>query len=95
MHRLLAASPQGNATILKASHHGARNGGQELIEAARPRVFLVSVGAENTYGHPNQGIIDTAQRLGAQVLRTDQLGTVLLTLDADGVHAASLGAPVR
>ncbi|MGC0268008.1 ComEC/Rec2 family competence protein [Glutamicibacter soli] len=95
MHRLLAASPQGNATILKASHHGARNGGQELIEAARPRVFLVSVGADNTYGHPNQGIIDTAQRLGAQVLRTDQLGTVLLTLDADGVHAASLGAPVR
>lgn len=95
MHRLLAAHPQGPAAILKASHHGARNGGQELVAAARPQVFLVSVGAKNTYGHPNQGILDTAQALGAQVLRTDRLGTVLLTLDADGVHAASLGAPVR
>ncbi|WP_313813793.1 ComEC/Rec2 family competence protein [Glutamicibacter sp.] len=95
MHRLLATHPQPPAAILKASHHGARNGGVELVEAIDPKVFLISVGAENTYGHPNPGIVDAAKAQGATVLRTDQLGTVVLSIASDGVHTASLGAPVR
>ncbi len=95
MRRLLAAHPQGPATILKASHHGARNGGEELIKAVKPQVFLISVGAKNTYGHPNQAIVDTAKGVGAQVLRTDEQGTILLTFTPEGVQAASLGSPVR
>ncbi|GAA1411355.1 competence protein ComEC [Glutamicibacter uratoxydans] len=95
MHRLLAEHPQAPAAILKASHHGARNGGVELIQKIHPAVFLVSVGADNTYGHPNAAVIDAARGIGAQVLRTDQQGTVLLSIAADGVHTSSLGAPIR
>ena len=95
MHRLLSRHPQSPVAILKASHHGARNGGAELIEAVKPRIFLISVGEDNSYGHPNPGIVAKAQEQGAQILRTDLLGTVVLSIDDDGVHSAKLGAPIR
>ncbi|MGO1182064.1 MAG: ComEC/Rec2 family competence protein [Micrococcaceae bacterium] len=70
--------------ILKVGHHGAKNGGTEIIEALDPDLFLIGVGAENTYGHPHQDIISTATRAGT-VLRTDLHGSASLTLVEDRV----------
>jgi len=51
----------------------------------------VSVGAGNTYGHPNNDVIRSLIAIGAQVLRTDHLGSVVvrtngrsLSIDAGG-----------
>ena len=38
--------------VLKVAHHGSAYQEQGLLEAARPRVALVSVGEGNDYGHP-------------------------------------------
>lgn len=65
--------------ILKVGHHGAQNGGTDIIEALDPEIFLIGVGAENTYGHPHPDIISTATRAGT-VLRTDLHGSASLTL---------------
>ena len=51
----------------------------------RPRVALVSVGAHNGYGHPDGGVI-AALRQGASVLRTDQMGTVVLRTDGSAIE---------
>ncbi|MFT4469568.1 ComEC/Rec2 family competence protein [Arthrobacter sulfonylureivorans] len=67
--------------VLKISHHGARNGGTALISGLRPSAALVSVGAENDYGHPAAEILSALSAAGVHVLRTDQLGTVLLDAD--------------
>lgn len=95
MHRLLRRHPQSSAAILKASHHGARNGGSEVIEAIQPQVLLVSASEDNSYGHPHPETLQAAHEVGAEVFRTDQSGTVLLTFADRGVLGTSLGAPVR
>lgn len=95
MDRLLHLHPQGQAAILKASHHGARNGGTEIIEQIQPQILLVSAGKDNSYGHPHPETLELAEQVGATVLRTDQSGTVLLTFTGQGVRSTSLGTPVR
>lgn len=95
MHQLLAEHPQPPVQVLKASHHGAKNGGAEIIEKLKPQVLLVSVGEDNSYGHPHQQILDAAHRAGSQVIRTDRDGSVLLTFEADKVLATAIGPAVR
>jgi competence protein ComEC len=74
--------------VLKISHHGARNGGTALINTLRPAAALISVGAGNEYGHPAPEILAALQAAGVHVLRTDQLGTVLLDV-GDGELSVS------
>lgn len=95
MHQLLRQYPQSPATVLKASHHGARNGGTEIIKKISPEVLLISDGKDNSYGHPHPETLQAAQEVGATIFRTDLSGTVLLTFTKDGVRSSSLGSPVR
>jgi competence protein ComEC len=44
-------------------------------------VALVSVGANNAYGHPSSDVMRRLAAQGATVLRTDHLGTVILRTD--------------
>ena len=64
------------ADVLKVSHHGARNGGTRLIDAVDPVLAVISVGADNTYGHPHPSITEALQDRGAAVARTDQHGAL-------------------
>ena len=50
--------------VLKVSHHGARNGGNDLVRAVAPALSVVQVGRENGYGHPHPSIIAELQRHG-------------------------------
>ena len=80
------------ADVLKVGHHGSSTSSSgPFLDAVRPRLALVSVGADNSYGHPSSDVIRALVATGAQVLRTDQLGTVVvrtdgrsLTIDAGG-----------
>lgn len=71
--------------LLKVAHHGAANGGTELIESREPAVALIGVGEENTYGHPHPDILDSLEGVGAVTYRTDLHGTVLFSLGEDGL----------
>ncbi|WP_460461881.1 ComEC/Rec2 family competence protein [Arthrobacter pigmenti] len=66
----------GNVDVLKVAHHGAANGGTELITGLRPDLALISVGADNDYGHPSKEILTALQQAGSQIRRTDQDGRV-------------------
>ena len=49
----IAAFPR--STILKASHHGSRNGtDDELLRQTEPEVVILSYGKGNSYGHPHK-----------------------------------------
>jgi competence protein ComEC len=70
------------AEVLKVGHHGSRTSSTDaFIAAVRPRIALVSVGAANAYGHPSPEVMRRLAAAGATVLRTDQLGTVILRTD--------------
>ena len=71
-----------NADVLKVGHHGSSTSTTPaFLDAVRPRVALISVGFANTYGHPNIDVVRALTGSGAQVLRTDQLGTIVVRTD--------------
>jgi competence protein ComEC len=74
-------------TVLKAAHHGARNGVTPgWIARTRPAVVVISVGAGNPYGHPDSSALRYYSALGATVLRTDRDGTIAVRGARDGSY---------
>jgi competence protein ComEC len=70
------------ADVLKVGHHGsATSTTSRFLGAVRPRLALVSVGAHNAYGHPDAGVMQALHDAGAQVLRTDRAGTIVVKTD--------------
>lgn len=71
-----------NADVLKVGHHGsATSTTSAFLAAVSPRVALVSVGVANDYGHPSPDVMRTLEAAGAEVLRTDYEGTIMLATD--------------
>lgn len=68
------------ATVYKAGHHGSStSGSEELLQIVQPQVALISCGLDNGYGHPHAAALRRLQECGAQIFRTDTMGTVTLT----------------
>ena len=65
--------------ILVAGHHGSRTSTSlELLKATSPEIALISVGADNRYGHPTQETLERLNIFGCKVYRTDLDGTIIL-----------------
>jgi competence protein ComEC len=64
--------------VMKVSHHGSADQYSEFIEWLHPKLALISVGANNGYGHPTKRTLTTLNRAGATTLRTDLLGSIAL-----------------
>ena len=75
--------------LVKTPHHGSANLDPELMAAVRAPVGVVSVGADNDYGHPTPAHLALLHRLGYAVYRTDQRGDVALVEDATGVRVVT------
>jgi competence protein ComEC len=68
--------------LLKVAHHGSRTASSAaFLGAVRPAVAVISVGADNPYGHPARETIGRLDAVGARVLRTDLDGSVTATFD--------------
>lgn len=64
--------------ILIAGHHGANTSTAfELLDKTRPEVVIISVGTENSYGHPGQEMLGRLELFGCKVYRTDLEGTII------------------
>ena len=80
--RLLEHGDSLGADVLKAGHHGsATSSTPALLDAVRPRLALMSVGALNRYGHPSEGVLHELTKRRAVVLRTDLSGTIVVRTD--------------
>lgn len=80
------------ADVLKVPHHGSRRLDPAFFASVGARAALISVGADNDYGHPAPSTIALLQRLGARVYRTDQAGD-LAVIDQDGRLAVVARGP--
>jgi competence protein ComEC len=80
------------ADILKVGHHGSKTSSSAaFIDAVNPRVALVSVGAGNTYHLPTPAVMQALSAHGAQVLRTDRLGTIVARTDGHRIFVDAAG----
>jgi competence protein ComEC len=62
--------------ILKVPHHGSRFQDSSFISEVSPELSLISVGAGNSYGHPNSELIQELIERGSKVARTDSDGPI-------------------
>lgn len=79
--QLVAGDGAGLAsTVLKAAHHGSCSSTtSEFLEAVDPEVVVISVGADNRFGHPCDEVLE---RLGdVYTYRTDEQGAVEIISD--------------
>ncbi|QBI18646.1 MBL fold metallo-hydrolase [Egibacter rhizosphaerae] len=72
--------------VLQVPHHGASTNAEGFLGAVGARVGVISVGAENPYGHPTDRTLGELAGAGTEVARTDEDGTVMVTLDGGRVH---------
>jgi competence protein ComEC len=80
------------ADVLKVAHHGSSTSTTaEFLAAVRPRVAVVSVGGGNLYGHPDAQTLRSLAAVGAQVLRTDRLGSIVLRTDGRRIFVDAAG----
>lgn len=81
------SAAQLESTILKVGHHGSRtSSSSSFVEAVSPIYALISDSKDNTYGHPHQETLDTLAQFGAQIFRTDLLGTIIMKSDGNNVN---------
>lgn len=71
------------ADVLKVGHHGSSSSSSEaFLEAVSPSYAVISCGEDNSYGHPHSQTLNVLRKMGVQVFRTDEQGTI--TASSDG-----------
>jgi competence protein ComEC len=79
------------ADVLKVGHHGSAYGSSpSFIAAVSPRYAIISVGRHNLFGHPAPSTLQTLQRFGARVYRTDEDGAVTIVTDGRSEGISSM-----
>lgn len=68
-------TPELDIDVLKAGHHGSKTStSQALLNASSPSAVVISVGADNSYGHPHPTVLSRLTNI--QTWRTNQSGSV-------------------
>ena len=68
--------------FMSVPHHGSKGSSTEAFLAkAKPEYAIVSVGADNSYGHPSADALNRYNAIGSKVYRTDQLGDIVIKTD--------------
>ena len=77
--RLVRTVPLPHCQVLVAGHHGSESSsGEALLNAIGPETAVISVGENNTYGHPAPETLERLAAWGADIYRTDRLGAVTI-----------------
>lgn len=75
------------ATVLKVGHHGSSSSTtKEFLRAVSPQYAVISVGADNDYGHPTPTVLKRLNEAGAKVYRTDLSGTIVAKTDGESIE---------
>jgi competence protein ComEC len=82
---LMSSAGELESDILKIPHHGGfSEENDEFFSRVDPGIAVISVGAENPYGHPARDTIEALERRGCAVYRTDQCGDIVIRVVQGG-----------
>jgi competence protein ComEC len=73
--------------VLKVGHHGgASSTSQIFLENVSPFYAVISVDKNNNYGHPHKETLERLSKMKVEVLRTDEMGTIIMTSDGNTIN---------
>ncbi|NLW21949.1 MAG: DNA internalization-related competence protein ComEC/Rec2 [Tissierellia bacterium] len=68
--------------FIKVPHHGSNtSSGLDLLNRLKPKIGFISVGRNNSFGHPHKEVIDRYEAKNIILYRTDELGLITLMMD--------------
>lgn len=89
----VAQSGLPDVDVLKVAHHGSNTSTSDAFLAAmRPKTAVISVGANNRYGHPSAEVLQRLKKSGSKVFRTDRHGAVTLIITPEGMSWKTQGS---
>ena len=72
--------------VIKVGHHGSgTSSGSSFLKMVRPKYAVISVGNDNKYGHPHKNILEDYKKIGANIYRTDKVGTIVISSDGKNI----------
>ena len=78
------------ADVIKIGHHGSgTSSSSKFMDIVSPSYAVISVGINNTYGHPTNSTLNKLMELKAEVFRTDLNGTVMISTDGKKIFTYS------
>ena len=86
---LVGSNASLRAKVLKVAHHGSGNSStQRFLSEVQPDLAIVSVGAGNPFGHPDEDALGRIEQVVGEggVLRTDWNGSILIETDGKTLH---------
>ena len=87
---MIKAGSNVKADVLKVGHHGSKSSSTDkFLQAVNPSIAVISVGANNKYGHPSDRVLQSLQSLGVDILRTDELANIVLKSDGSNISVSS------
>jgi len=82
--RLLGDGELLKSTVLKVAHHGSEHATSlGFLDAAKPKVGVVSCGKDNKYSHPAEGLRGRLKARRVPLYRTDLAGTIAFRTDGE------------
>ena len=76
-HALIAAGKINEVDVLLVPHHGSNTSSTiEFLDATNPRYAIISVGADNRFGHPHSAVINRLESSGIYIKKTSEHGTI-------------------
>lgn len=92
-HDLLDAGIDLSADVLRVGHHGSNTSTcYQFLRAVAPTYGIISVGTDNTYGHPDEDVLNRLTDANVVVMRTDQLGTIVCYSDTTELTFSTMSA---
>lgn len=68
-----------NYTVLKAAHHGSNySSSEKFLKKVNPKYSIISVGKNNSYGHPGNETMERLRKQGGVIYRTDEKGGITI-----------------
>lgn len=83
---LAKAGDRIQCNVLLSPHHGSGNSSTpDFLQKTRPRVCVISCGANNFFGFPHPRTLQRLADAGCYVIRIDQTGAACFTVDQNGL----------
>jgi len=73
--------------IFKTGHHGSKySSGELFLDAVKPEVSVISVGRNNSFGHPTFRVLKNLENRAIKIFRTDEIGDIRFISDGEFIE---------